>query len=55
MRTLLKDHIWLIGAICDTFGWNSNRIRQYHRAANISREIEADLKLQLTKLDIVWE
>lgn len=48
----ISDHIELIQIICKTFGWKTNRLRQFRRAGIYSREIEAHLNLTLIQLNI---
>jgi len=48
----IADHIEIIELICDTFGWKTNRLRQFRRAGHYAREIDAHLNLTLKQLNI---
>ena len=48
----LENHIEFITYICKIFTWKTNRLRQFQRASKLSREIEANLNLELLKLNI---
>ena len=54
MKEKLTDQIEMIQEICSRFGWRTNRMREFKRAARISQEINAHLKIELNSCGITW-